>query len=123
MSLVHVSLLVVVLSVFVWLALVNPTMEQYLSFVEMELGKALDRSNPSQPTPEQKMLKAIFRSHSHELVESFIPRHTVRKNFGLASLYETSVDDSNFLVLGVGGNFIPLSGQDEALIKLGRMAF
>ncbi|WP_455245941.1 DUF4359 domain-containing protein [Petrachloros mirabilis] len=123
MSLVHLTLLVIVLSLCVGLVLGNPQMDHYLNFVEMELNKAIDRSDPSQPAREQQMLQAVFKAHSHELVQSFIPRYTVRKNFGFASLYETKIDDSSFLVLGVGGQFVPLKGKDEVILKLGRMAF
>ena len=43
MSLLRLSVIVAVLAVSVVLALMNPTMDQYLSFVQAELTKALDR--------------------------------------------------------------------------------
>jgi hypothetical protein len=111
MSLLRLSLLVMTLSLCVGLALYNPTMDDYLAFVEAELGKAMDRSDRTQPERERAVVRAIFRSHSHELVGR------------LASVYETTLFDSQILVLGVAGRFIPMKGVDEAILRLGRMAF
>jgi Domain of unknown function (DUF4359) len=122
-NVVYLALLAITLSLCVGLALFNPTMEEYLAFVEAELGKALDRSDQNQPGQERAMVRSIFRSHSHELVRSVVGPHTVRKNWGLASVYETTVLDSRILVLGVAGRFIPLRGIDETILRLGRLAF
>lgn len=123
----HLVLLVLVLSLCVGLALFNPTMEEYLAFVEAELGKAMDRGDQNQAgedrTKERAMVRSIFRSHSHELVGGIVRPHTVRRNWGLMSTYETTVYDSRILVLGVAGRFVPLKGIDEAILRLGRLAF
>ena len=39
------------------------------------------------------------------------------------SLFETEVLDESILVLGMGGQFIPLRGVEEATLKVGRLAF
>ena len=123
MTVLQLSIVVMVLGVSIGLALSNPTMDDYLLFVEIELGKAMDRSNQSQSTREQAMLKSIFRSHSHELMNTAVRPHTVRRNWGLMSVYETTVLDSRIVVLGVAKYFIPLKGIDEAIVRLGRLAF
>ena len=123
MTVLQLSIVVMVLGVSIGLALSNPTMDDYLLFVETELGKAMDRSNQSQSTREQAMLKSIFRSHSHELMNTAVRPHTVRRNWGLMSVYETTVFDSRIVVLGVAKYFIPLKGIDEAIVRLGRLAF
>ena len=123
MTVLQLSIAVVVLSASIWLVLSNPTMDDYLLFVETELGKAMDRSDQGRSTREQAMLKSIFRSHSHELMNTAVRPHTVRRNWGLMSVFETSVLDSRIVVLGVAGYFIPLKGIDEAIVRLGRLAF
>ena len=123
MTVLHLSIVVMVLGVSIGLSLSNPTMDDYLLFVETELGKAMDRSDQSQSTREQAMLKSIFRSHSHELMNTAVRPHTVRRNWGLMSVYETTVFDSRIVVLGVAKYFIPLKGIDEAIVRLGRLAF
>ncbi len=123
MSLVRLSLLVLTLSVCVGLALLNPTIDDYLAFVETELGKAIDRSDLTDTNREHVMVRNIFRSHSREIVNSMVRPNTIRRNWGLASLYETTVLDSRTVVLGVAGRFIAIKGIDEAALRLGRMAF
>jgi len=122
-TVLQLSITVVVLSACIGLALSNPTMDDYLLFVESELGKAMDRSDQGHSSREQAMLKSIFRSHSHELMNTAVRPHTVRRNWGLMSRYETTVLDSRVVVLGVAGYFIPLKGIDEAIVRLGRLAF
>lgn len=123
MQIRSLSILVVVLGICVGMALTNPTTESYLAFVESELGAALDRSESPGPDKERAMLRTIFRSHGHELVASVVAPHTVRRNWGLVSLYETKLLGVHIKVLGVGGRFVPLKGIDNAILRLGRLAF
>ena len=123
MTVLQLSAAVILLSISIGLVVSNPTMDAYLLFVEAELGRAMDRSDQSHSTREQAMLRSIFRSHSHELMDTAVRPHTIRRNWGLASLYETTVFDSRIVVLGVAGYFIPLKGIDEAIVRLGRLAF
>lgn len=123
MTVLQLGIVVLVLAMSIALVLSNPTMDDYLLFVERELGNAMDRSDVGHSTREQAMLKSIFRSHSHELMDTAVRPHTVRHNWAVMSVYETSVLDSRIVVLGVAGYFIPLKGIDEAIIRLGRLAF
>jgi hypothetical protein len=123
MSLLRLAMTVIVLGLGVGLVLSNPTMDDYLLFVEGQLGKAMDRSEQNHSGREQAMLKSIFRSHSHELMETAVRPHTLRRNWGVMSIYETSLFDVRIVVLGAAGSFIPLKGIDEAILRLGRLAF
>jgi hypothetical protein len=123
MSVLQLAIAVIVLSLSIALVVSNPTLDDYLMFVEGELAKAMDRSDQSHSTREQAMLKSIFRSHSRELMETAVRPHTIRRNWGLMSVYETSLLDTRIVVLGVAGSFIPLKGIDEAIVRLGRLAF
>lgn len=123
MSVLQLAIAVIVLCASIALVLSNPTTDDYLLFIEGELGKAMDRSDQSHSTREQIMLKSIFRSHSHELMETAVRPHTVRRNWGLMSIYATSLFETHIVVLGVAGSFLPLKGIDEAIVRLGRLAF
>jgi hypothetical protein len=123
MSLLRLAMTVIVLGLGVGLVLSNPTMDEYLLFVEGQLGKAMDRSEQNHSGREQAMLKSIFRSHSHELMETAVRPHTIRRNWAVMSIYETSLFDVRIVVLGAAGSFIPLKGIDEAILRLGRLAF
>jgi Domain of unknown function (DUF4359) len=123
MTVLRLGVTVILLSMSIGLVVTNPTMDAYLLFVEAELSKAMDRSDDGHSTREQAMLRSIFRSHSHELVDSAVRPHTIRRNWGLGSVYETSVFDTRIVVLGAAGYFIPLKGIDEGILRLGRRAF
>ncbi|MDK2745060.1 MAG: DUF4359 domain-containing protein [Nitrospira sp.] len=123
MSLLRLSMLVVALTGAVGLAWSNPTMDDYLRFIEQELGKAVDRMDQRTPTREQQFIRQMFQSQSKKLLESVVRPNTARHNWWFLSRYETDVADTHVVVLGLGGQFIPLHGVEEVTLKIGRMAF
>jgi hypothetical protein len=123
MSLLRLILTVVVLATSVVLALTNPTTDQYLSFVQAELTKAMDRMDQSTPEREGTVVRNIFRRHSQELLNSMVRPHTIRQNWGILSRFETTVLGTRIVVIGVCNQFIPVEGVDEAILTLGRHVF
>jgi hypothetical protein len=123
MSLLHLSLVVAALAVSVVLALTNPTMDQYLGFVQAELTKAIDRMDQSTPERDGAVVRNIFRRHSQELLDSMVRPHTTRQNWGVLSRFETTVLGTRVVVIGIGNQFIPIEGVDEAILTLGRRVF
>ena len=123
MSLMRLSLVVAVLAVSIVLALTNPTTDQYLSFVQAELSKAIDRMDQSTPEREGTVVRSIFRRHSQELLNSMVRPHTMRQNLGVLSRFETTVLGKRVVVIGIGNQFIPVEGVDEVILTLGRQTF
>ncbi|MGC4098444.1 MAG: DUF4359 domain-containing protein [Nitrospira sp.] len=123
MSLIRLSVLVAILAGAIGLAWSNPTMDEYLQFIEQELGKAVNRMDQNTPTREQQFIRQVFQSQSKKLLGSVVRPNTVRHNWGILSYYEMQVAGTNVVVLGLGGRFIPLQGVEEATLKIGRMAF
>jgi hypothetical protein len=123
MSLLRLSLVVTALAVSVVLALTNPTTDQYLGFVQAELTKAMDRMDQSTPEREGTAVRNIFHRHSQELLNSMVRPHTMRQNWGVLSRFETTVLGTRVVVIGIGNQFIPVEGVDEAILTLGRQVF
>ena len=123
MSLLRLSLIVAVLAVSVALALTNPTTDQYLGFVQAELTKSIDRMDQSTSQWEGTVVRNIFRRHSQELLDSMVRPHTTRQNWGILSRFETTVLGTRVVVIGIGNQFIPVEGVDEAILTLGRRVF
>ena len=123
MSLARLAVVALVLAGAVGLALSNPTMDDYVQFVEQELGRAINRMDQRLPSREQQLIREVFRSQSKKLVEGVVRPSTVRHNWGLVSRYETQVADTKVVVLGIGGRFVPIKGMEEVTLKIGRMAF
>ena len=123
MSLLRLSLVVAILAVSVVLALMNPTTDQYLGFVQAELTKAMDRMDQSTPEREGAVVRNIFRRHSQELLDSMVRPHTIRQNWGILSRFETTLLGTRVVVIGIGNQFIPVEGVDEAILTFGRRVF
>jgi Domain of unknown function (DUF4359) len=123
MNLIRLSLVVTALVISVVLALTNPTTDQYLGFVQAELTKAVDRMDQSTPEREGTVVRNIFRRHSQELLNSMVRPHTIRQNWGVLSRFETTMLDTRVVVIGIGNQFIPVEGVDEAILTLGRRVF
>ena len=123
MSLLRLSLVVTALAASVVLALTNPTTDQYLSFVQAELTKAMDRMDQSTSEREGTVVRNIFRRHSQELLNSMVRPHTMRQNWGLFSRFETTMLGTRVVVIGIGNQFIPVEGVDEAILTLGHRVF
>jgi phage shock protein PspC (stress-responsive transcriptional regulator) len=123
MSLIRLAIVVLALTGAVGLALSNPTMDDYLEFVERELGRAIDRMDQHTPSREQQLIRDVFRSQSKKLIAGVVRPATVRHNWGLVSQYETRVADTKVVVLGIGGRFVPIKGLEETTLKIGRMVF
>ena len=123
MSLLRLSLVATALAVSVALALTNPTTDQYLGFVQAELTKAVDRMDQSTPEREGTVVRNIFRRHSQEVLNSMVRPHTMRQNWGVLSRFETTVLGTRVVVIGIGNQFIPVEGVDEAILTLGRRVF
>jgi hypothetical protein len=121
MSLLRLSLVVTALAVSVVLALTNPTTDQYLSFIQAELTKVMDRMDKSTPEREGTVVRNIFRRHSQELLNSMVRPHTSRQNWGILSRFETTVLGTRVVVIGIYNQFIPVEGVDEAILTLGRI--
>lgn len=116
-------IIVFVLGMAVGLALSNPTMDDYLQFVERELGKAIDRMDRSTSGREQQFIRQVFQSQSKKILQEVVRPHTKRQNWGIASRYVTEAVSTKIVVIGVAGHFIPIEGVEEATIKIGRLAF
>jgi len=123
MSLLRLSLIVAVLAVSIVLALMNPTTDHYLGFLQAELTKAMDRMDQSTPQREGTVVRNIFRRHSQELLNSMVRPHTTRQNWGILSRFETTGLGTRVVVIGIGNQFIPVEGVDEAVLTLGRRVF
>ena len=123
MSLLRLSLVATALVVSVVLTLTNPTTDQYLGFMQAELAKAMDRMDQSTPEREGTVVRNIFRRHSQELLDSMMRPYTVRQNWGVLSRFETTVLGTRVVVIGIGNQFIPVEGVDEAILTLGRRVF
>lgn len=114
-------ILVTVLAVCVTLAATNPTMAQYGRFLETQLSNALARMNADDANSQHQVMRDILMSQGKKVIESLTRSNTVRRDYGLFSVFTTRVFQVEIAVVGIGTRFIPLDSQEELIKKLGRL--
>ncbi len=116
-------LLIIVLSlaVCVVLAASNPTTRDYGTFLQTSLSEALQRMDQREPTNQHKIIRDLLTAQGKRTIESLIRSNTVRRNYGLFSIFETHAFDVRVVVVGVGKHFFPIDGQEEIAKKLGQL--
>jgi len=107
-------LIVSVLALAVGLAATNPTWPDYLRFLDGFLNQAA-----GEPGGGSDVVGALLQNRA--VIEAVLRSQTLRRDYGLFSLFETNIWDVQFVVLGIGGRFVPLDGLDQAKKKLQRL--
>ena len=114
-------ILVSLLAVCVTLAATNPTTDQYGRFLETQLANALARMKPEDANSQQKIMRDILATQGKKVIDSLTRSNTVRRDYGLFSVFTTRVFQVEIAVVGVGTQFIPLDNQEVLIKKLGRL--
>jgi len=112
--------IVLTLGLCVVLAATNPTKQEYRKFLEAELARALDKVEHPQ-TRDAEIVRDILRSQGPKLIESIVWNNTLRRNYGVFSLFETRALGASVSFLGVWRTFIPLTEMNDLTRALGRM--
>jgi uncharacterized protein DUF4359 len=113
--------LVGLLTLCVALAATNPTVDQYGRFLETQLANALARMKPDDANSQQKIMRDILTTQGKKVIDSLTRSNTVRRDYGLFSVFTTRVFQVEIAVVGVGTQFIPLDSQEALIKKLGRL--
>ncbi len=106
--------IVLLLGITVGLVLTNPTMQDYVAFLEQRLVLALDQ----RPQGKSDLMGVLLTGQGRQVIEALVRPNTMRRSYGLFSLFETSLLGERVLVLGVGGMFIPLRGLEQVAKKV-----
>ena len=67
------------------------------------------------------MVPQRLTTQGKKVIDSLTRSNTVRRDYGLFSVFTTRVFQVEIAVVGVGTQFIPLDSQDELIKKLGRL--
>jgi hypothetical protein len=116
--------LILLLGIAVVLAGTNPTTQQYQAFLESSLTRALERNgedNLQETSREKQMLRELIRSQGKKVIQSVTRSNTIRHNYGLFSIFETTALGVRVQVIGVGTQFVPLEDEQEIVKKLGQL--
>ena len=115
MSTKTVALLAALLALCAALSWTNPTYEAYQKFQEQLLRQAVERMESSQPGKEPGIINKLMKSKNSMFFQSLIQSQTVHRDLVLFSLFETNIFSAQIVVLGIGGEFFPMTNVEEAL--------
>ena len=115
-------LLVSCLTIAVVLAATNPSRDDYDAFLEAIVTQAVERRAQEVPQQQGEMMHGLLQSLLKPIMQSLIHPNTIRRDYGVFSIFETRVLESRVVVLGIGTKLIPLRGVEEIIQKLGRLA-
>jgi hypothetical protein len=96
-------------------------MDQYGRFLETQLANALARMKADDANSQQKIMRDILTTQGKKVIDSLTRSNTVRRDYGLFSVFTTRVFQVEIAVVGVGTQFIPLDSQEALIKKLGRL--
>jgi hypothetical protein len=112
------GIVVVLLTISVGLAATNPNTVDYEAFLLGLVNQAVERMDQPGQRDSRDMVRQLLQSQGRQLAASLLAPTTVRRNYGLFSVFETRVLGVNVLVLGIGNRFVPIKGVDELMTKL-----
>jgi hypothetical protein len=111
------------LGICVGLGWTNPATQDYGEYLETLISQALAKMDATDSARQQNVVRDLLKSQGKFVITSVIRPNTTRRNYGLFSIFESRAFGLRLVVLGVGGEFIPLQGDnsDEVTRKLGQM--
>jgi len=113
-------IIVVLLALCVGFAATNPTKQEYGVFLEQQVSHALEKMDRAE-SREGGIIRDVLKSQGRKLIQSVVWSNTVRRNYGLFSIFETRALDVRMSFVGIGRRFVPLDDMDEVTRNLGRV--
>ena len=115
MSTKVVVVLTALLALGAGLAWTNPTEQAYHKFQASLLREVIEGLESSRRGGQPAIITKLFKSKNSVFLESLVQSQTVRRDFVLCSLFETTIFSTQLVVLGIGGEFIPITHIEDAL--------
>jgi len=117
------AILVVLLGICIGLAWTNPAKQDYGDYLETLLSQALAQTDSTESARQRNIVRDLLTSQGKFVIKSVIRSNTTRRNYGFFSIFESRAFGVKLVVLGVGGEFIPLEGDnsEDLTRKLGQM--
>src|SRR2546425_4306164 len=121
MSNTGLALVAVLLAVCAGLAWTNPTTKDYQALLEASLSRALDQMDRTETMRDREVLRNLLRTRGHQVLDELIRSNTVRRNFGLFSIFDTRVEDVRVRVVGIANRLVPIDDVEVITRKMGQL--
>ena len=121
MSNTSLALVVMLLAACAGLAGTNPTTQDYEAFLGASLSRALDQMDQTETMRDREVLRHLLRTKGQQVIDGLIRSNTVRRNYGLFSIFDTNVVDVRVRVVGIGRTFVPIEDVEAITRKVGQL--
>jgi hypothetical protein len=121
MSNAGLAIVSVLLAACAGLAWTNPTTQDYQALLEGSLSRALDQIGQTETMRDREVIRNLLRTRGHQVLDELIRSNTVRRNFGLFSIFDTRVEDVRVRVVGIGNRLIPIDDVEVITRKIGQL--
>src|SRR5688572_20117391 len=87
MSNAGLALVAVLLAACAGLAWTKPTTQDYQALLEASLSRALDEMDQTETMREREVIRSLLRTRGQQVIDGLIRSKTIRRNFGLFSIF------------------------------------
>ena len=122
MSTRTLAIVALVLAGAMALASKNPTKADYERYQDQLIDQTIERLAQSSGVAKGGVLEQLARSKQGTFLKSVIRSQTTHRSYGLFTVFQSKLFSSRFIVLGIGGHFIPLTDPEEVLRDIEKSA-
>ena len=121
MSNTGLALVAVLLAACAGLAGTNPTTQDYEAFLGASLSRALEHMEQTETMRDREVIRHLLTTKGRQVIGGLIRSNTVRRNYGLFSIFDTHVVDVRVRVVGIGNSFVPIEDVEVITRKMGQL--
>jgi len=121
MSNTGLALVAVLLAACAGLAGTNPTTQDYEAFLGASLSRALEHMEQTETMRDREVIRHLLTTKGRQVIGGLIRSNTVRRNYGLFSIFDTHVVDVRVRVVGIGNTFVPIEDVEVITRKMGQL--
>ncbi|MEE8240156.1 MAG: DUF4359 domain-containing protein, partial [Nitrospirales bacterium] len=107
-----------VLGIAVALSMTNPTAQEYEQYEDQLFDQVVNQIYASPPGKEGMILRQLTSTKGGLFMKTLARSQTVHRNFVLFSMFETKLLAAEIKVLGIAGEFHPITDVKEIVKQL-----
>ena len=115
MSFKVLATITMLLAVGVWLSLNNPDGKAYEKYQDRLLLDAVRKAGEQGATTTLNVITKLVESKDSLFFKSLVRSQTTRRDLVIFSIFETKIFSTKLVVIGIGGQFFPVTDPVEAI--------
>ena len=107
-----------ILGVSIALSMTNPTAQEYEQYQDQLFDQVVNQIYASPPGKEGAILRRLTSTKGGMFMKTLARSQTVHQNYVLFSMFETKILAAEIKVLGIAGEFHPITDVKEIVKQL-----